>query len=612
MPKEPLGSILGARFRSGRFVTGASAFGRRSCPGGGLKRAALWVTGLVAVVTVVAACGSGSHRAASQSPPTTAAASPATPVTDTNGTMTYALSTVPTNWNVDAAGGNTASLRQIMAQIWPSVFVLGPDATEVLNSTFVTSAVQTRSSPQTVVYRINPKATWSDGQPITYRDFVYNWEARSGQARFHDVARRGHTEAFTPASTAGYSQIQSVSGKAAQPYVVTVVFKSPYPAWKTLFADLVPAHIAQKVGFDHGFTDPVADLVSGGPFEVVSYRPGQSLTVVRNPSYWGLPAKLQSITYRFVPDQVALAEGLDNGQLGAAYLSCSQSLAGYLSHVSGLTSDDQPGVVYQDLSFDEHNSWLADPRLRKAVMLAINRKQLVHQTVGKVVSATVPQEDRFFLPGEAGYQDNGKAVGSQGSLSQAKRLLTRAGYTLTGGSQPVLSKDGRVVSLTLGVSAGDRWGSQMIAPISHDLARLGITIETSSSSASTGSTNSSWAPSVAPSPQTSEPFDLTVTELDALDVSGQANALYGPGNASGYQSTAMDSLLRAASRATTVPQLDGLDNRIDQLAWTDAVDLPLAQNPTLLVYSNSYVGLTNNPAGGPASDQQDWGLKATT
>ena len=55
------------------------------------------------------------------------------------------------------------------------------------NGSLLTSATEVSSSPQTVVYHINPLAVWSNGVPITYRDFVYNWEAQSGRAAFRDA-----------------------------------------------------------------------------------------------------------------------------------------------------------------------------------------------------------------------------------------------------------------------------------------------------------------------------------------------------------------------------------------------------------------------------------------
>ena len=51
----------------------------------------------------------------------------------------------------------------------------------------------------------------------------------------------------------------------------------------------MPAHVSERVGFDSGFTDPVADLVSGGPYLVSELQQGYSLELVRNARYWARP-----------------------------------------------------------------------------------------------------------------------------------------------------------------------------------------------------------------------------------------------------------------------------------------------------------------------------------
>ena len=97
--------------------------------------------------------------------------------------------------------------------MWPSAFYVeqqrDADAQHVV-AQFVT---EVSSDPQTVVYQINPLAVWSNGIPITYRDFVYNWEAQSGRATFRDA---GGTR-FTPLDTAGYDDIANVTGDRGQP-----------------------------------------------------------------------------------------------------------------------------------------------------------------------------------------------------------------------------------------------------------------------------------------------------------------------------------------------------------------------------------------------------------
>ena len=102
-------------------------------------------------------------------------------------------------------------LQEILDIVWPQTFITNPQLQEVLNTQFVTSADQTSTSPQTIVYTINPKAVWSDGKPIDGADFVYNYDAQSGKAAYKDVGGKP----FDDATTVGYNQMSSVT--AIQP-----------------------------------------------------------------------------------------------------------------------------------------------------------------------------------------------------------------------------------------------------------------------------------------------------------------------------------------------------------------------------------------------------------
>ena len=57
--------------------------------------------------------------------------------------------------------------------------------------------MQTSTNPQTIVYKLNPKAEWSDGTPITADDFIYNWQAQSGNSQYTDVGGQPYDDAST-------------------------------------------------------------------------------------------------------------------------------------------------------------------------------------------------------------------------------------------------------------------------------------------------------------------------------------------------------------------------------------------------------------------------------
>ena len=87
--------------------------------------------------------------------------------------------------------------------VWPQAFIVNNKLQPVLNTQLLESATVTSTEPQTVVYKINPKAVWSDGTPITADDFIYNWQAQSGNPAYTDVGGKPYDDA----STAGYNQI---------------------------------------------------------------------------------------------------------------------------------------------------------------------------------------------------------------------------------------------------------------------------------------------------------------------------------------------------------------------------------------------------------------------
>src|SRR5580698_3067758 len=248
---------------------------------------------LSGVALVVAACSSSGSSSAPNTSTTQGASS-----LKTGGTATMALDEDVAGFNVLQYADDEFVLAEILNQVWPSVYIVNAQYKVNLDTDVVTSATETSTNPQTIVYQINPKATWSDGVPISAQDFIYNWQAQSGNPKYKDVGNA----AYLPATTSGYGQIKSVTssnnGKTA-----TVVFATPFSDWQSLFSPIIPAHIADKVGFNNGFQtfgSPVE--VSGGPYEIQSYSPNEDLVEVRNPHWWGAPGKLSKIVFRFITD----------------------------------------------------------------------------------------------------------------------------------------------------------------------------------------------------------------------------------------------------------------------------------------------------------------------
>ena len=327
-------------------------------------------------------------------------------------TLKIGLAGEPGNWNPLAAPARPdPALALVVEAVLPSAFVAGTASTPTRNAALLLSATETSVSPETVVYRIDPRAVWSDGVPITAADFVATWEAQSGQSRYRDLGRR----AYTPAATDGYRQISSVSAASADPDQVTVRFASPYPDWESLFAPLLPAHVVHAVGFDHGFTDPVTSLVSGGPFLVQSYAPGDDVVLVRNPRWWGPAAGLATLDVAFVSSASAATEALEQGQLDAAVSAFTPALVAALRATPGLTVSVAGAGAFDDLVLGERGGPLAVRAVRMAVMLAVDRGALARSAEAGGDTAATPLGNRAFWPGVRGSPDKASVLGRAGT-----------------------------------------------------------------------------------------------------------------------------------------------------------------------------------------------------
>lgn len=545
----------------------------------------------------------------------TTTAAPANVTYNAAAAASYGLGPEPANWDIHARGAAPwyMSLQQVLAQVWPSAFYTEPDGAQVLNTSLLVSATEVSSQPQTVVYQINPRAVWSDGNPVTYADFVYNWQAQSGQSRFTDVGGKP----YRPADEAGYADIAKVTANPADPYTATVTFSSPYPDWRSLFSYLVPAHVAQAIGFSSGFTDPVADLVSAGPYLVSQLHPGYSLELVRNAGYWGPPANLASITYYFTSTLTEMLNALSGHELDVATVPGDLAAYQQLQAVGGLSVLGVASASYEDLEFNEASPSLSSPVVRQAITMALDRTTMVADVLTPFGIAATPVENRFLLPGEPGYKPDGSAYDNPGP-APALALLAAHGYKLSDGA--LHRPDGQAVDLSLLVPSDDPVAQQLGLQIAGSCAAIGITVtlDQGGAPATTGGAGSAWAGGVwagsawEGAGSRSAGWQMAI-ELRQVPVAASGTVRrYVPAASAneGQSSPTVDAMLARIGTATPA-QLPALYDQVDAQAWADFADLPLVQLPVLVVLGPHLLNVRGGAYFGDiAWDEQTWGFRS--
>ena len=180
-----------------------------------------------------------------------------------------------------------------------------------LDPTLLVSADVTNENPFTVTYQIRPEAQWTDNAPIAADDYWYLWRQMVGAPGVVD-----------PAGYDLITGVQSVEGGKT----AVVTFSQPYPAWRELFNDLLPAHIVKDVpgGFAAGLVRTLP--VTGGQFRVDSIDPQRDeILLARNDRYWGEPAKPDRILFRRGGVPAALADSIRNGDTQVAQVHGGQA-----------------------------------------------------------------------------------------------------------------------------------------------------------------------------------------------------------------------------------------------------------------------------------------------
>ena len=179
---------------------------------------------------------------------------------------------------------------------------------------------------------------------------------------------------------AGYRDIRSIFG-SDHGKTVTVVFAKPYSDWEGLFANLIPAHIAERGGWVAAFAgfDP-SEVISGGPFKVSAFVPGARLVLTRNDKYWGTPAHLRTIVFRVERSDRASLLGLQNGSVSIAEVSAGPQVDNAIARGAqlgeSLASTTTSSPVLWQLVFNLNDPVLANPDMRRALALVTDRDAL--------------------------------------------------------------------------------------------------------------------------------------------------------------------------------------------------------------------------------------------
>lgn len=212
-------------------------------------------------------------------------------------------------------------------------------------------------------------------------------------------------------------------------YTVRVISKEPFPAAKEFLSTTLAIHPAkyyQEVGPQGMNANPVGT----GPYKVIDYVPGKSITLERNDNYFSDSPKRQptigKVMIRFIPDrQTQMAEVMSGGVDFIMHVPKDQAEQLEAAPNVQVKSGNTMRIVFMQMNIrdDTPAPQLKDERVRKAIAHAIDRKAIIENIVG----AGAEQLETICTPSQTGCTHEGAPVYDY-DPELSKKLLAEAGY----------------------------------------------------------------------------------------------------------------------------------------------------------------------------------------
>ncbi|HEU0242074.1 MAG TPA: ABC transporter family substrate-binding protein [Micromonosporaceae bacterium] len=579
----------------------------------GTKRLA----GLVALAAVgligVAACGTSGGTTGNNTKQTSSpgyAACGTSPDTCNSGPrkdggdIVVALGKYPSTWNTGSSEGNVVETVEQENLILPGTFIFQPSGKIQWNADLLTAEPQvTSTSPQTVVYHLNPNAKWNNGSPINADDFIYLWQTFNG-----------HDKNIPVVGTTGYDSISQVTG-SDNGETVTTVYSKTYSDWRGLFTGLLPAWYAkQKVGdlttdanLEAAFKvwDAPPTDYTGGPYKLSNFQAQQSATFVPNPAWYGKDKPtLKTITFKYITDQTQDIPALQNQEIQALDIQPDQDTVQQLSQMAGVNYEVSAGFAWELIMVNSTSKFMKDPALREAVFDAINAQDMIDKTVKPFFPNAKRLYSHNLFPGEVGYTDVTKTVAPDegtGNVDKAKSVLQGAGYTFDSGGNLIAPNGGGKVTINF-LHTDTQVRDQSGQLVQNYLKAIGITVN-DKVTADLGGTLGNFD------------FDMIQFGFSGSPLlSGNHDVWFtGAGNNfTHWGDPQSDALLDQMTGELDLAKQADLLNQQDAILTKAFVCLPLYQKPNMVVSTNQFINIRDNNAGSYFTyNTQQWGLNAS-
>lgn len=414
------------------------------------------IVALVFVALATAALGVAGCTGSSNQPAATTSSAPVK-----GGTLTIGYEQEPQILNAFVTGGDMQATKDVESNVLLGLVRVKPDfsyepmlAEQVPDVANGGVTPETSSTPFSVTWKIRKNAVWSDGVPVTADDVKFTLDTMTNP-KYDIVSRAGYEDV---------SKAEIIDSKT-----IKLTFKRTFAPYREMFSVsfmVLPKHALEGKDFNKAMNDSLP--LSDGPFVLQSWVKGDSITLVRNDKYWGRPAYLDKVVWKWVPEANTEVAQLKTGEVEAVNPSPDPSLLSQLKTAGVVQAD--PGTNWEHLAFNLTDPVVSDLKVRQAIAYGIDRDKIV----STVMLGQVKPLQGIFVPEQGAIYTTDWSVYTH-DKAKAQSLLQSDGYTM--GSDGFFQKNGQRLSLEFKTTSGNTGRQKMFEIMQAQLKDVGIDVK---------------------------------------------------------------------------------------------------------------------------------------